>query len=332
MVAEAFGVGRPVEPLTHHRSVGQETWTFATMAGRFLLRRLWPGPDPVWRSQVEEAMEIERCAHQAGVAMLTPIEPREPAFGFAARVHGFGVFRMYEWVEPRPLDGEDDVAEWLGTTLARLHQLRPLDTVPQPEGYGLHPPARWHAWLAEGEAQARSWAPLLKDHLPAILRASTWVAEAFVAAKPHAMTHRAVEPSRVVVTEAGPLLLDWDSVGPDSAPLQAAHAIVEFATVGRAEPDVERLRRAARAYAEAGGAALPSGHAAVARWVGRRLQRLGECLDVTLGLLQPAPPGLADMSPIQLDERVRQHLEAFPELVDTLVRWSALLDPSPSGT
>jgi hypothetical protein len=328
MVAEAFDVGRPMEPLTHHRWVGQEAWTFSTMTGRFLVVRLWAGPDPAWRAQVEEAMDLERRAHQAGVAMLTPIEPREPAFGYAARVHGFGVFRMYEWVDYRPLDREDDVAEWLGTTLARLHRLRVLDTAPQAHGYGLHPPAHWHAWLAEGEAQERSWAPSLREQLPGILRASTQVAEAFAAGKPHVVTHRAVEASRVVMADAGPLLLGWEAVGPDSAPLEAAHAIVELATVGQTEPNGDRVHRATRAYVATGGAALVPGPAALARWVGRRLRWLGECLDVTLGLRHPAPPELADMDPGQLDTHVRERIETFPALVDTMARWSTLLDDS----
>lgn len=332
MVAEAFDVGRPVEPLTHHRWVGQEAWTFSTMTGRFLVVRLWAGPDPAWRAQVEEAMDLERRAQEAGVAMLTPVEPQEPAFGFAARVHGFGVFRVYEWVDHRPLDREDDVAEWLGTTLALLHRLRPLDTTPQPQGYGLYPPAHWHAWLAEGEAQGRSWASPLRDHLAGILRASTQVAEAFSAGKPHVVTHRAVEPSRVVMTDGGPLLLGWDAVGPDSAPLEAAHAIVEFATVGWTEPDADRVHRASRAYATAGGATLRPGPAALARWVGRRLEWLGACLDVTLGLRHPVPAELADMDQARLDAHVREEVETFPALVDTMARWSALVGDSSGST
>ncbi|HZC25989.1 MAG TPA: hypothetical protein VE287_03130, partial [Actinopolymorphaceae bacterium] len=75
MLAEAFDLGRPIEPLVHHGHGGQETWTLGTMAGRFLVKRLWTGPDPTSRADFERAMAFERRACQAGIDMPRPIEP-----------------------------------------------------------------------------------------------------------------------------------------------------------------------------------------------------------------------------------------------------------------
>jgi Ser/Thr protein kinase RdoA (MazF antagonist) len=55
--------------------------------------------------------------------MARPLSPVGPAFGYAADLDGVGLVRAYEWVDGRPLAGADDVAEWLGGTLARLHGL-----------------------------------------------------------------------------------------------------------------------------------------------------------------------------------------------------------------
>ena len=141
MLAEAFELGRPIEPLAPYCFGSHENWTLGTMAGRFLVTRLWAGPDAPWRPELERAMEFERRACQAGIDMPRPIAPRTAAFGDAARVHGFGVFRIHEWVDHRPLGVDDDIAAWLGSTLARLHRLVPLDAPPQPRWYGLFPAA-----------------------------------------------------------------------------------------------------------------------------------------------------------------------------------------------
>jgi hypothetical protein len=320
MIAQAFDLGRPIEPLVPHRYGSQETWTLATMAGRFLVKRLWVGPDPAWRPDLERAMAFEVRACDAGVDAPRPIEPRSPAFGCATRVHGFGVFRVYEWVEHRPLDKDDDLAEWLGSTLARLHQLESLDSTPEPQWYGLFPAARWQGWLTEGEAQGRLWAPALRKNLGDIVEASGWIADAFAAAGRYVVTHRDVEPWNVLIAERGPVLVGWDICGPDSAPLEAAHVLLIFAALGRSAPDVAILRRALSAYTAEGSVAPGAGRAVIARRVGRRLTRLAERLEVTLGLADRR-----SMEPIQAEVRAREQIEDLPNLIGRLTGWSSLL-------
>ncbi|MEQ4208994.1 aminoglycoside phosphotransferase family protein [Actinopolymorpha sp. B9G3] len=320
MIAQAFGLGRPIESLVPHHHGNHETWALATMAGRFLVKRLWVGPDPEWRPDLDRAMAFEVRACDAGIDAPRPIEPRSPAFGCATRVHGFGVFRAYEWIDHRPVDKDDDLGEWLGATLARLHQLEPLDATPEPQSYGLFPAVRWHAWLADGEAQGRLWAPALRKHLADILDASRWIGEAFAEAGGYVVTHRAVEPWNVLISERGPVLIDWDTSGPDSAPLEAAHALLDFAAFGRSAPDAAMVRRALSAYTAEGGAAPGTGRAVIARRVGLRLTRLAERLEVTLGLVDHR-----SIEPMQADVRAREQIEELPDLVMRLTGWSTLL-------
>jgi Ser/Thr protein kinase RdoA (MazF antagonist) len=320
MIAQAFDLGRPIEPLVpvHHGS--QETWTLATMAGRFLVKRIWVGPDPEWRPDLERAMAFEIRASDAGIDAPRPIDPRSPAFGCATRVHGFGVFRVYEWIRHRPIDKNDDLAEWLGSTLARLHQLEPLDSTPEPQWYGVFPAVRWHAWLADGEAQGRLWAPALRKHLTDILDASRWIAEAFADAGGYVVTHRDVEPWNILMAERGPVLIDWDTSGPDSARLEAAHVLLVFAALGRSAPDAATLRRSLAAYTAEGGIAPGTGRAVIARRVGLRLTRLAERLELTLGLGDHRSG-----EPMQIEARAREQIEELPDLINRLTVWSALL-------
>lgn len=320
MIAEAFELGRPIEPLAPHRFGSQQTWTLGTMAGRFLVKRLWTGPDPDWRPALEQAMAFENRACQAGIDAARPIAPPEAVFGCAVRVHGFGVFRVYEWLEHRRLEVDDDVADWLGTTLARLHQLEPLPSAPDPYCYGLFPAGQWNAWLSEGEAQGRVWAPALRERLPFVVETSQWIAEAFAKAGSYVVTHRDVEPWNVLMTESGPRLIDWDTSGPDSAPLEAAQALLDFAAHDRSAPDVNTVRRGMAAYQSAGGAVLRPGRDMIARRVGLRLLRLSVRLGVTLGLAD-----LGSVEPAQAEARAREQLEDLPDFVARLTRWSALL-------
>ncbi|MFF9817705.1 hypothetical protein [Streptomyces sp. NPDC014006] len=56
--------------------------------------------------------------------MPTPVEPVNAVFDYAADIDGDGVVGTHEWVDGEPI-GDTDIAEWLGTALARLHQLAP---------------------------------------------------------------------------------------------------------------------------------------------------------------------------------------------------------------
>jgi Ser/Thr protein kinase RdoA (MazF antagonist) len=271
-----------------------------------------------WRQSLERAMGIERRARAAGIAMPRPLEPVSAAFGYGADIDGDGVVRAYEWVDGEPI-GEADVAEWLGTTLARLHQLAPTSTA-EPDWYGLHPPAQWEAWLAQGTERGRVWAPELAATLPVVLEATHQIATAFSQAQDYVLTHRDFEPWNVMVTAQGPVLIDWDTAGPDSARLEAAHTILAFSLHGRTEPDPDTIGVAHRAYIREGGAALDSDHGVLlARRVGLRLGRLSERLCISLGEQEP---GSEDIE--QVDTRALDQLRDLPDLLERLTRWAAM--------
>ena len=269
-ITEALGLARPtgaLTPLTHQSS---QTWTLDTADGRILLKHT-PHTPPA-------AVTYETRARQAGIAMPTPITAGP------VPITGLGPVRAYAWLDHRPLHPDDDIAAWLGHTLAQLHTVDPHGHG-GPDWYHQHDD-RWQGWLDSGGE--RPWKPALRTHLPAIMDATAIVADTFGATTDHVTTHRDVEPHNILITGAGPVLIDWDSAGPDSAGLEAAHAIYALATHGRTTPDTTVIDRARHAYTRHGGTP-PSGPGTLARRLGMRLGRLAERLRISLGE-QPAGP------------------------------------------
>jgi hypothetical protein len=291
-VTEAFGLGRPLAPPTPHSHRSAPTWTLTTSDGRFLVKRVEvEGRE----ADVARAAAFEQQVARAGIAVPRPVPPVTAAVGLATRVPGFGWLRLYEWIDGRDVRPEDDVAEWLGSTLAAIHA---LEAAPAPERYvyGQRPIEQWHAWLAAGERLHRRWAVRLRAGLDELVAVSAWVDAALERAGDYVMTHRDVEPWNVLLTPSGPVLIDWDPAGPDSASLEACHAAYAFGPI----------ERTLSAYVAAGGR-LRADDDLLARRVGLRLSRLGERLAISTGQL---PPGVVPLSDI--DHRAGEQIAELP--------------------
>ncbi|GIJ52057.1 hypothetical protein Val02_89430 [Virgisporangium aliadipatigenens] len=208
--------------------------------------------------------------------------------------------RVYEWIDGRDLTADDDVSEWLGTTLARLHAIAPLERA-EPEVYGVHD--RWEELLAEGSRRGRRWAGPLRAGLPALLATVEWISGVFAASGRYVTTHRDVEPWNVMITPTGPVLIDWDAVGPDSAPLEAAHAAYAFGAP----------RRVADAYEAAGGVPLRASPDLLVRRIGLRLSRLTERLEMSLGT---EPLRAEELESVE--RRAGEQIESIPSFVAEL--------------
>lgn len=299
------------------RQRGQvEAWRLDTAAGRMLVKRFWADDELPWRDELEQAMEMEQLAIAAGIDSPPPIPPARPAFGSVARIDGYGLFRAFPYLEHRPLANADDVAEWIGATLARTHQLRRLPTRPAPNWwYCQHPPVaqeQWRSWLDQGEAAGSSWAPALRTHLDLVLEQSHQVVETFNRTPPYVLSHRDVEPWNVLMTDDRPFLIDWDTTGPESAPLEAAYVFITFARRGRTEPDPELVRRSHAAYVAAGGHPIEAHTGILDRMIGFQLARLAG----TLGSFFDVKDD---------DDKVRDRIERLPATVANARAWEALL-------
>lgn len=317
-IAEVFGFAPPVGPFELIRQRGAvAVWRVNTGAGCILVKRFWHEDELPWREQLEQAMEFEQLAARAGIDVPLPISPVRPVFGSVARIDGHGLFRAFPYLEHRALCDDDDVSEWLGTTLARIHQLRPHTQRPDPNWwYGQMPPAppeQWLAWLDDGERTGTAWAPTLRAHLDFILEQADRVIQSFTAAQPYVISHRDVEPWNVLMTADRPILIDWDTTGPECAPMETAYVFVNFAMRGRDEPDPESIRRSHAAYIAAGGQSLVVQSGLLGRLVGRHLATITASLN-----------GYFDGG--HSEEAIQERIEDLPAIVANARSWERLFE------
>ena len=266
-VADSFGLGRPTGALVAGSHRSSETWRLDTVDGRVLVKRV----EVAGRTaEVERASAFERRVAERGVAIPHPLVPAGDAVGLVAFVDGLGHVRCSEWVDGRDLADDDDVAHWLGRTLAAIHAIEPVPAA-EPVIYGVHPVEQWHVWLDAGERLGRPWVAMLKDRLALLIEITEWIVAALDRSSDYVLSHRDIEPWNVMVTADGPVLVDWDMAGPDSASLETGHAAFAFATRGGLDHLEDDLTATFEAYLDAGGR-LRSDPDLLARRVGMRLE------------------------------------------------------------
>ncbi|MEV4538376.1 aminoglycoside phosphotransferase family protein [Asanoa sp. NPDC049518] len=298
-VCATFGLPERGATIAEHTHV---TWRLTAGGDRFLVKRV---PE-AWVAEIGAAMALEDIARAAGIPTPRTVEPPHPVVGCAARLPDGTLVRVSEWLDGRPVEARDDLADWLGATVARLNTLHPMAAA-EPVVYGIHPPERWTAWLAEGHRQARPWAALLARRQEEVAEATDWVAGAFARAGDYVATHRDLEPWNVLMTPAGPVIIDWDGAGADSAGLVAAHAAYAFG--GGHGPRTDRALAAYLAH----GRRLPSPRDRFARRAGLMLSRLAERIRWTLGEGDPGPFSIG-----QLDRTAADRLRDLPAFVADL--------------
>jgi hypothetical protein len=255
-------------------------------------------------------MALESAALSKGLPIARPIEPRHPAFGYAARVADFGTVRLYGWIDHRKLTDADDVAPWLGQVAAALHGLRPLPgEQPEWRWWGVFPRDRWEEWASLGHRQGKPWADALGRQIGFFAELGQSIQAVFAAAGDQVLTHGDLEPYNVLVSAEGPVLIDWESVACESATLEIGRAAASF---GGDDPG--RIARILQEYVDAGGVLAPVGDGLFLRKVSLRLCHLAEQLDVHVGK-EPAPGWMQGRD---LDALITQDLQAFPQYVDSL--------------
>ena len=301
LVAEAFNVGQSLRGLRLGAPSSLETWRLETADGSFFIKRLWRTEAPAWLLELRAAMEFERLASEAGIAMPRPIPPTDSRLGLAVELPGHGVFRAYEWVDGRAVTSDDDLSDWLGSTLAQIHRLKPCPGAVQPDWYGLYPADQWTALFDTAAAQGKAWAALGHRTVPDIAALSNRILTVFRRAGDPVRTHSDIEPWNVLMTDHGPILVDWETGGIDSATLQAAQAAHAFG----------RARRTLAVYEDAGGRLADLGEDLLMRRAGLRLCRLHARIESAL---------IADTNDQGIPDRLNGLSEFARDLNDRAIR------------
>lgn len=308
-LSTAFGLpvrGATVERWSHSDFL---TRRLTTASGTFLVKELATAADPFPRERFERAMTLERLAIAAGIRTPVPLTPAAPEFAWCARIPGHGWFRAHAWLEHRPVAETDDLAVWLGGTMATLHRLLPDNEGVDLAAVGIHPAANWRDWVAEVEDTGRAWSGLARRRL-GYIDDLTKRLSALYSRPDQVVTHGDFEPNNVLITAAGPALIDWDIVRTYPPALHAARVALRF---GHGHND--RIVAILDAYRSAGGQLDGLGDELFFSRVGHQLASLGILIDVLLGRRQP--PRWVNLA--TAEQRVVDQLRGLPELVDGLV-------------
>ncbi|TWD73346.1 phosphotransferase family enzyme [Kribbella amoyensis] len=301
-VCAVFGLPEPSGPLELVQHTVSRTWRLDVGERAYLVKEIWPDEDPFWAGQLVDRMAYADRAAEAGVRQPRLVRP-EPsvAFGNGARIDGRGCYRVFEWIErTRELDASDDA--WVVATLATLHELEraPADEV-RPRYYGLYDRETWTDWIRFGAGHGRSWIEVAARVIDEVRRLTDELAEAYEHAPDRVITHGDFVPSNVLCDPDGPILIDWEAAGPESALHEAGDTL--FKVIGG---DEVRLRAALRAY---GISARGRSTELFDRVIGGRLANLTELLKADVAG-EPMTGWKAQVE--RRDERIAEELVALP--------------------
>lgn len=288
-IARAFELAEPVGELVLVRRGDTDTWRLETVGGPYFVKGYWAETGGQFVpgglvDQLRVAMAFEARALAAGVDMAEPVAPVEPVVGWATRI-GDRLFRVNQWIESRGLEPGDDIAEWLGRTMAHVHQLQPVGAAGLPDWWrtALRSRADWEEWFSEARRRGKSWSGLAWECLPQIVEVTAGIQELCDGAPDCVTTHGDFKTHNLLITPRGPVLIDWDTVRVDSATLEAGRVAYIFGA-GELEP----MRRILTAYVEAGGDVAWIGSDLFASVVRNHVQLVFEHVLVSLGYNPPA--------------------------------------------
>jgi hypothetical protein len=251
------------------------------------------------------AGELERHALGAGVAIVPPLLPRDPAVALATRIDTHLVW-LHCWVDPRPEPDRAATHAWIGETAARLHALWPTGS-DRDAGlpYGLHPVDDWRGWFAEAATVRLPWAGLGAAALPAIAEASSLARAALaIPGLPRCISHRDLNSPNVLHGPDGPLLCDFGFSGIEVPWFEIVDAALSFGQTGSETID---------AYLRAGGQRGPETSEALAHTFGGALNFLAFSMWVSLGHRRVRPDQRDDATDRipGLVETLTEHLESL---------------------
>ena len=284
VIAEAFQLGPLTDPPIVIKSGTVDVWRVVTAEGDFHVKRFREGRWEWLRQSLAACAEVELGAQRAGVDMAEPI-----ALNVAFET---GIVSIHRWREGRPLFPNDDVAAWLGATLAKHHAV-PAPASGPPDAlasyYGFHPANDWREWFAEGEESELLWAGDT-EALEAVLSASEIIAAGLARQTERVGAHRDLHGQNVLTDGARCILIDWDCAGPEVPWFETVRAANEFgrlaATRGGVKPlnpDPAVARAVIASYVAAGGDPGIGGRDALAGVFGMMLWRISNSMWRSLG-------------------------------------------------
>jgi Ser/Thr protein kinase RdoA (MazF antagonist) len=270
VIARHFGLGRPTEAMVLHQHTSLRTWQLRTSEGSYLVKEIWESRPPYWSRKARAMTDYEQLARRRGI----PIPRGYAADGqMLSQIDDVGAYKVYEWLDHGFLKVDTRLGGWLGRTMANLHSLdyEDPDLTSASQWFGLFGRATWNTWLEAARRRRLDWHSHLRESLPCILDISDQVAAAWKSRSDMVVSHGDLEPSNVLDTNTGSYLVDWESVGWESASLELGRTLFAFG-----EHDLAFSRSLLDSYCEAGGRPPQIDESFGMRAVARKLGNLTE--------------------------------------------------------
>ncbi|WP_416980385.1 phosphotransferase enzyme family protein [Streptomyces sp. T028] len=247
--------------------LGPGPWT-TTPVTRGALGQIWKltGNDSAWAVKElifeREKPDVEREATlrdtAAGLGVAAPRLMPDGTGSHVSRLPadlGGSFVKLYDWVDGTPADPSDPgLLDWCGRTLALLHRAGKGTSETPVDWYEeCYPEADWADLHDRVRRAGPPWAEALSRCVAGALPELT----RYVSPSDPGdlvLSHRDLQPQNVLLTEAGPVLLDWDNAGPVAARRELAHVVYVWSGGNHFRP--EAARRLVRSYRAAEGPAV----------------------------------------------------------------------------
>jgi hypothetical protein len=219
------GFGTPLAaPVALGGGGPSKRWRLRTDRGTWMVKTC-SAPVAWERRQMRDAGTLEQAAYGAGVAMPRPVVPPGPAIGLWQAVGpeigpwppvGTAYLRAAEWIDGTPPAANTvPLARWLGRTLATIDKLGlPADPTAG-VGYTLHPLPDWRRWLDRTHAAGLLDRREVADGFAAVTELTALVTAALATRPTFQLGHRDANARNFLLTDRGPVLIDFDSAGPE---------------------------------------------------------------------------------------------------------------------
>ncbi|MET7572993.1 phosphotransferase [Streptomyces sp. NPDC005492] len=257
LVAETYALGAgtwTMTPVT--RGALGQIWKLSGGGSAWAVKELLFGCD---EEQVHREAALRQAAEDLGIASPRLLPDRRGAYvTHLAWSSGESHLKVYDWIDGMRADASDpDLLDWFGRTMALLHRAGEGESELPSSWYERCPSdADWQELHTKVARAGLPWTDALGHFITtSAVELAQWITPSDPADL--VTSHLDLQPQNVLVTPAGPVLLDWDNAGSAAAERELARALYVWS--GGNKGNVEAGTRVARAYRNAGGRAAVRG-------------------------------------------------------------------------
>ncbi|SDE32927.1 Phosphotransferase enzyme family protein [Glycomyces harbinensis] len=304
-------------------------WKLTTDSGTWVVKVDKPWGDYV-HGLADQSGQLEAAAWRAGVSMAEP-HLVDPDSDLVWRPIGDDLLaratRFVEGAHPA-LPADPSLARWAGGTIAALERLAIPADLKGDFDFTVHSMTDWDEWLDQGVDLGVIDGPAART-LKDCAERTYELLDAVIAAPPVKLTmHRDFSSDNIMVTAEGPVLLDFDSAGPQAPWWELVSVAFSLAgpALGVVPPERASVEACVEGYLAAGGRLGPTDESAFVGTLAGRLSSTAYELWRACG----HRGGSAELQ-AQFGGLLRASIPALHHQLDATAEWASWLRGRPSG-